>query len=284
MTDLETKTFGDMDIGHDGTHVSAAIFDRGNGTAAMGTAAQAREWARALLAAADAVDPQGDAVANIGSPARHREPGHPREPSCDARCVNDALDPPVRDGAPARGAHTIEITLEHGRVTYIDGADTYPCQVCGKALRVGDLAIFCGPRNGTGVCCTIPIPGHKNGAHRLCRAPEVGQGAPREIESPETMGSRLVPSLTFRDHATHMDWVRTLRDAIRARDEQIAAWAEHHGFTAGREGDEQMTAYDLSTIDSNGLSNTALRDCAMYCEGQASVFRCVAAKLREVER
>lgn len=56
-TGLTVKTYGSMDIGHDGTHVSAAIFDRGNGTAGMATAAQAREWARALLAAADAVDP-----------------------------------------------------------------------------------------------------------------------------------------------------------------------------------------------------------------------------------
>lgn len=155
MTDLTVKTFGAMDIGHDGTHVSAAIFDRGDGTAAMATAAQAREWARALLAAADAVDP------------------------------------PVRDGVAV------------------------------------------------------------------------------EIESPWTF-AEVYPV--------------GARAAVQVRDEQIATWAERHGFAAGREGDEQMTAYDLSTVDSNGLSNTALRDRAMYCEGQASAFRAVAAKLREAGR
>ena len=63
----------------------------------------------------------------------------------------------------------IEITLKAGVVERIDGAEAYACGVCGKALRVGDFAIFGGP---SGVCCTIPIPGHKDGAHRLCRPHE----------------------------------------------------------------------------------------------------------------
>lgn len=73
----------------------------------------------------------------------------------------------------------IEVTLKHGRVTQIDGAESYPCQVCGKALRVGDFAILDGTHNGTRVSCSIPIPGHKAGAQRLCRPFENRTHEPR---------------------------------------------------------------------------------------------------------
>lgn len=235
VTDLTVKTFGAMGIGHDGTHVVAAIFDRGDGTAAMGTAAQAREWARAFLAAADAVDPP-EAIADA-----QREP--------ELLPTLQPIDPLY---AASAELHEIASTL----------------QIAGHSAAA-----------------SIVLHAHRDvDALRDAVDPPVRDGAPREIESPETMGSRLVPSLTFRDHATHMDWVRTLRDTIRVRDKQIVARCEQHGFAAGREGDEQMTAYDLSTIDSNGLSNTSLRDRAMYCEGQASAFRAMAAKLRKVGR
>lgn len=220
VTDLTVKTFGDMDIGHDGTHVSAAIFDRGDGTAAMGTAVQAREWARAFLAAANAVDPP-EVIANAQS---QPEPLPTLQP----------IDPLY---AASAELHEIASTLQ--------------------------LA-------GHGASASIVLRAHRDvDALRDAVDPPVRDGVAVEIESPWTF-AEVYPV--------------GVRAAVQARDEQIVAWCEQHGFAAGREGDEQMTAYDLSTVDSNGLSNTALRDRAMYCEGQASAFRAVAAKLREVGR
>lgn len=111
------------------------------------------------------------------------------------------------------------------------------------------------------------------GPWRRCEAQAVvmGRGSVGAPETPEQVAAPRCPRASKRV----LDLVM---DAIRADREQIAAWCEAKAAEAQREAD----AHGRMVTGEHGreLSDVSHSERAMYCEGQASAIRAIAAILK----
>lgn len=94
------------------------------------------------------------------------------------------------------------------------------------------------------------------------------------LETPEAMAERLAGNGAG---PTSIAMRGVLAEAIRARDEQIAAWCDERAAEAQREAEAH--AAQMHPTMAGGDAAAKMRRIER-CEGQAAAFRAVAAKLR----